>query len=252
MNGSVVTLKVGPTIDQPAPGTADRWLAAFTGHRCAACENRSATLICAACLALLPGALRPRCRICAIGLGSGEICGACLHRQPAFDASFAAFDYAAPADALIKRLKFGRMAGLARWFAAAMTQRLPDSLEADLIVPVPLAAGRLRERGFNQAWSLASETAKRLAERRGKPVLARWNIANRVIDTPALAQLGEDARAKQIRGAFLIRDPQCVEGLHVLAVDDVMTTGATMNEFARTLKRAGAARVSCLLACRTM
>jgi ComF family protein len=203
-------------------------------------------------VALLPGAQRPRCRVCAIGLGSGEICGACLHKQPAFDASFAAFDYAAPADALIKRLKFGQMAGLARWFATAMAQRLPESLDADLILPVPLAASRLRERGFNQAWSLAVETTGLLARQRGKPVLARWNVASRVIDTPALAQLGEEARARQIRGAFLIRDPQCLEGLHVLAVDDVMTTGATMNEFARTLKRAGAARVSCLLACRTM
>ncbi len=239
-------------MDHLAPSTTGSWLAALTGHRCAACENRSATLVCAACLALLPGAPRPRCRVCAIALGSGEICGACLHKEPSFDASFAAFDYAAPADALIKRLKFGQMAGLARWFAAAMAQRLPESFETDLILPVPLAASRLRERGFNQAWSLARETAGQLARRNGRRPVTRWDIASRVIDTPALAQLGEEARARQIRGAFVIRDPRSVEGLHVLAVDDVMTTGATMDEFARTLKRAGATRVSCLLACRTM
>ena len=231
---------------------AQTGLAALLGYRCAGCAQRSRALVCGPCVAQLPGAKRLRCLVCARSLGSGAICGACLHHPPAFDASFTSFDYAAPADELIKRLKFGQMVGLADWFAVHMAKQLPNDLDAALIMPVPLAASRLRARGFNQAWHLARGVAQCLKQcGRPAPPLD-WKIARRIIDTPALAQLGMAARRSQIRGAFSIVAPQKIKGQSILLVDDVMTTGATMHELARTLKRAGAARVSCLLACRTV
>jgi ComF family protein len=196
-----------------------------------------------------PGGARSRCSVCAIALASSAVCGACLHKPPAFDAAFAAFDYAAPIDRLVKQMKFGRTPGLAAWLGTHMAARLPAGFAADLIVPVPLAPRRLRERGFNQAHSLAAQV--HASGRAGRAVL-RWNLAQRVIDTAALAGLGDAARRSEIRGAFVLTEPQAVAGLHVLVIDDVMTTGATLHEFARTLRRAGAVRVSCLVACRTL
>lgn len=218
----------------------------LVGHRCLACQRPAARLVCAACEAALPGAQRSRCSVCAIGLASAAhgstVCGACLRHPPAFDASFAAFDYAQPADALVRALKFGQQFGLAALFAQHLAGRLPPAWRCDLLIAVPLSRERLATRGYNQGWLVLQHLPSALGAR-------DWRVVQRTRDTAPQMDLPFDARRKNMRGAFAVAgDVQCK---HVGVVDDVMTTGHTLQELARTLKQAGAARVSNLVVART-
>jgi len=116
----------------------------------------------------------------------------------------------------------------------------------DLIIPVPLHARRLRQRGFNQAYQLV----------RGWPSRERSGIAREVLvrrrPTPPQTGLGRRDRRKNIRGAFTVADGKRIDGKRILLIDDVMTTGATLNECAGVLRSAGAARVDCLTLARSL
>ncbi|MCM8564009.1 ComF family protein [Thauera linaloolentis] len=200
--------------------------------------------LCAACLAELPRRPRSACPVCALpGLGGGP-CGQCLRELPAYDATLALFDYAFPIDVLIHALKYRHQLSVAAFLAAELCA-LGESaaLGADLILPMPLHVRRLAERGFNQA----VELARPLARSTGLPMeLAR---VRKLRDTPPQASLARDERLRSPRGVFCC--DRALDGLHVLVVDDVMTTGATLNELARCLKRQGAVRVTNLVVART-
>jgi ComF family protein len=175
-------------------------------------------------------------------------CGACLAAPPRFDATFALADYRAPLAQLAVALKFhGRLAiarDLAERLARAANQR-GGFIEPriDLMIPVPLSAKRLAARGYNQAWEIARPLARRLGIRAAATATVRG------ADTPPQAQLDAAARHRNLRAAFAVTAP--IKGLHIAVVDDVMTSGATLEALARTLKRAGAARVTNLVAFRT-
>ena len=196
---------------------------------------------CADCLADLPQLPRSRCSVCAVALPSGTICAACLDRPPRYDSVSAACAYAFPIDALIRSYKYGRNLTLAPALGAALLSAAPSSVDA--IVPMPLSDARLRERGFNQAHELARYAGRRI----GVPVLA--HACRRVTDTAPQATLPWAERARNVRGAFVC--DASFEGMSVALVDDVMTTGATLNELARVVKRAGAARVCAWVVART-
>lgn len=117
-------------------------------------------------------------------------------------------------------------------------------LDADLIVPLPLHPLRLRERGFNQALEIARIVA------RAWQLPLDYRSCERSHHSPPQASLPWKERLRNVRGAFLCRSD--LTGRHVAAVDDVMTSGATLNEFARSLKKAGAARVTNLVVARTL
>ena len=191
-------------------------------------------LLCAACDADLPRLPHARCAVCALPIASGCVCGACLDHPPCFDRVMAVFAYRFPVDALVHAFKYGgdlavgSMLGQA--LGAAVTER------ADLIIPMPLARKRLRERGFNQA----RELARSVGSLTGIPVAA--DICRKVIETQPQAALPWRERAKNVRSAFVC-DADLTEK-KVAVIDDVMTTGATLNELARNLKRAGATQVS--------
>jgi ComF family protein len=220
---------------------------------CALCGASGADVVCAPCHADYLGATRPRCRCCANPVPADTapgLCGACLAERPAFDATIAAADYAAPLDQLVLRLKFGAGLALAPWFG----QALRDAVLAhagfalpDLLCPVPLGPARLVQRGFNQAL----EIARPLAASLGVPLAPR--LAVRVRDTDAQSGVAPLERLANIRGAFeLGPDAQeRVAGRHVGLVDDVMTSGHTLNELAAVFKQAGAVRVSNLVFART-
>lgn len=197
--------------------------------------------LCAACEADL-SANAPACRVCAQPL-SGESaatlqCGACLRRSPLFDASYCPFRYAYPLDHLVRGLKYegavahGRVLSelLARRIHTARTVALPD-----VIVPVPLAQRRFRERGYNQAIELARYVGKRLK------IPIRTDLVMRTRETREQAALNKRERRRNIRGAFAATGT--LSAAHVAIVDDVITTGSTVNELARVLKRAGAVKV---------
>ena len=211
---------------------------------CALCATPTGTdLVCAACAGALPHP-PPACARCALPSAHDGLCGRCLVDPPAYDRSHAAFVYAFPLDRLVQSFKYHGTLGYADWFAHAMLERRAESPAADVLIPLPLAKSRQRERGFNQAL----EIAKPLSRWTGIPLLA--GAAIRVRDTPPQASLPWNERAKNIRGAFACA--AALAGRHVIVIDDVMTTGASLEEFAKTLKQAGAASVENWVIARTL
>jgi ComF family protein len=171
-----------------------------------------------------------------------------MKQPPSFDASFALADYRAPLDTLAVGLKFRARLALAGEFARRLARLAQDAAHddtdwPDVIAPVPLAARRLTGRGYNQAWQIAKPLARALQVRSDATLLQR------VIHTAPQSRLDLDARRHNVGHAF--RVAKAVRGLHVGIVDDVMTTGATLNVLAHTLKAAGARRVTNFVALRT-
>jgi ComF family protein len=178
-------------------------------------------------------------------------CGTCLDQPPAYDATFAAVDYAAPVDQLVIALKFGGRLAMTPLFAQTMRDallRAPAGNLPDVLLPVPLGSGRLQRRGYNQAL----EIAKPLSRSLGIPLQARWLKRSR--DTHAQSSLHPDERRKNVRNAFMIAPEHIdhLQRLHVGLVDDVMTTGETLHELAATLKLHGVTRVSNFVFARTL
>jgi ComF family protein len=217
---------------------------ALLAQDCILCQAASGErLICEACERDLPSSASacPRCALA--GPGNGE-CGACLADPPHYDASYAAFTYAYPVDALIQALKYGGQLALAGLFARKLQARIGQAAGVDLIVPLPLHPARLAERGFNQA----VEIARALSRESGIRMDA--HLARRVRYTAPQTNLPWRERTANVRQAFSCeRD---LAGVSVAVIDDVMTTGATLNEFARTLKASGAARVENWVIARTL
>jgi ComF family protein len=190
---------------------------------------------CDACRDELPGRLVPRCPVCAEEIPGAQVCGRCLRHPPAFSHVLAAASYAFPLDAVIQRLKYGRDLSLARPLAQLLIERVRQEAPPDLVVGMPLSARRIRERGFNQA----SEIARRVAA----AIDARFepDVVERVRDAAPQASLPLEQRASNIRGAFGVRGS--LTGHTVAVVDDVLTTGASLNELAISLRAAGATAV---------
>lgn len=214
---------------------------ASIGQNCLLCEAESgADLLCSACAGELPLLPEP-CPRCALPSPAGVVCGSCLNHPPHFDGTLALWRYEFPCDRLLQALKYRARLALAGYFARSLVSRaLP---KVDLIVPMPLHSRRLAERGFNQALEIARGVARHL----GVKIEPRG--VQRVRNTAPQTGLPYEERAKNVRGAF-----QCnldFAGASVAVVDDVMTTGATLNEVARVLKRAGATRVENLVIART-
>lgn len=214
----------------------------FATH-CLLCDEPApARGICDTCWQDFPWLAAPCCTICAHPLATPGICGRCLAEPPHFDQVIAATRYGFPVDGLIQACKYGGRLATVRALAATLNQHQPA--RADLIVPMPLSAQRLRERGFNQALELARVVAGSMQA----PVDATLCIKMR--ETPPQTRLPWKERRKNIRGAFVVLGD--ITGQHVIVVDDVLTTGATLNELARNLKLAGAASVTGWVVARTV
>ena len=201
-------------------------------------------LCCAACAADLPRLSAEHCPVCALPTLAGSICGHCLKQPPPFDHTVAAFGYKFPLDKLIQALKYRDRLILVNFLAEALVQRI--TTQPDCIVALPLHAIRLRERGFNQSLLLAHQISRRV----GIPLLA--DACNRVRNTPPQSSLPWKERDKNMRQAFACKPGADVRGKHVAVVDDVMTSGASIGELARALKKAGAKEVSAWVAARTL
>ncbi|OOV91739.1 ComF family protein [Pseudomonas sp. MF4836] len=212
------------------------------------CDNPQP--ICVECEAELPW-LGPQCRICALPLPqAGLTCGECLRRVPAFSQVVAPWSYGFPVDSLITRFKhgakwpFGRLLG--ELLSQSLHHRFNDGLpRPELLLPVPLASRRLRERGFNQAALLAQWLGQ------GLGIAVDEGMLLRMQDTPAQQGLDAPARRRNLRRAFSLADKARVGGRHLALVDDVLTTGATAETLARLLLDAGAHRVDVYCLART-
>lgn len=226
------------------------------GAPCRLCGRWQPEVVCHACLQVL-APLRPRCPRCALSLPAGhpadEPCTLCEDYPPEFDRAVAALDYVAPWTTLIGRLKFDEEPALARMLGGLLAQRVAPGLqrlrpaERPLVIPAPLSAQRLQERGYNQAELLARTATQALRV----PMLPDALV--RVRHTERLMGLSADERRQAIRGAYAVRDRALprLRGRHVALVDDVMTTGATLEEMTRTLQDAGVRSVSVWVVART-
>jgi ComF family protein len=201
------------------------------GGSCFLCRGAARTLLCGRCDAELPRLTRPLCPRCALHSPRGELCGRCLADPPHYDATVAALAYEFPADVLVQALKFRGELAIAPLLGDFLKEKIHPEL-IDLVIPVPLSTERLRHRGYNQA----AEIARHI--RADKLELA---LCVRSRDAPPQAGLPLAERRRNVRRAFSCR--RTLEGATVAVVDDVMTTGATLDEVAAALKRAGATRV---------
>lgn len=221
-----------------------RLLASALPGSCLLCGADSPTsLICAACEADLPTLPSALCPLCNEQTTHGERCGACLKEAPHFERTSARFRYDFPVDRIIHALKYGHQLAVADWLAGQMLDALTTA-ELELIIPLPLHSARLRERGFNQSVEIAGRLGKRLK----LPVDRSTVLRTRA--TPPQAELPLKERHKNVRGAFECRGD--FSGQRILLVDDVMTTGATLNECARVLKLHGASTVHVAVAARAL
>lgn len=188
---------------------------------------------CSRCAASLPRGTAP-----------GSLCGRCLRSPPDFDSVFAPFRYAPPLDRLVIDLKYNDALHLARALARLLANAASQARRPlpDVFIPVPLHRRRLRERGYNQSL----EIARFLGRSMRTPIAAR--AATRVRDTQPQATLSEGQRAQNVRHAFRADWP--LEGMRVAIVDDVMTTGHTVDALARALRRQGASFIDVWLAAR--
>lgn len=195
--------------------------------------------ICPSCYQSLP-LIKHACVQCALPL-EGErhahsLCGRCLNRVPAFDRSVSLMRYDNRAVQLITRYKFHDSLSYSRLLAELLLIRLAEIRMPDCLIAVPLHASRLRERGYNQS----HELGKILASRLGIPLQSEAVV--RVRETCQQTGLDAKQRRQNIRGAFAVVAP--IEYKHVAIIDDVVTTGSTVNELARVLKKAGVETVS--------
>ncbi|MGK5080685.1 phosphoribosyltransferase family protein [Janthinobacterium sp. HLX7-2] len=232
------------------------WLGATVlPAQCALCGIGCPQVLCPPCRAQYlgqgRGQARPHCRQCANRLDDvAQLCGRCLRQRPAYDATITAFDYAAPVDQLLLQLKFGARLALAPLFAQllyAAVQQQSGWERPQLLCPVPLGSARLAERGFNQALEIARPLARLLQ----LPLQPR--LAQRVRETKAQSGVAPQERQANLAQAFAIAPEQAalLPGCHVGIVDDVMSSGHTVNALAAACKRAGAAKVSILVVART-
>ena len=224
-------------------------LAALLPSQCVICRSWDAGRLCRRCHDRFITQVA-RCPGCALPLtGSQPFCGECLRQPLPFERCIAALDYDWPWNGVIATLKFREGLDLAPVLAALLLQALRREAPppVDVLLPLPLGPQRLRERGYNQSWELARRVAPAL------DVAADARLLLRLFDTPRQSGLARDERGANVRGAFGIAPARlsALRGRRVALVDDVMTTGATAAEAARTLLDAGAAAVQLWVLART-
>lgn len=211
---------------------------------CILCGNSAANDqdLCTACLNDLPS-LTHACPRCANPLPDSHtplICGQCLKQPPPFDVTHALYFYKLPITQLILKLKFNHALLHAHILGHLLTKKICAEWYLNkplpsMIIPVPLHPDRLKERGFNQALEIARPVAKHLA------LPLNYHIGQRIKHTAAQAILPARQRQKNIKNAFTVTHN--LSGQHIAIIDDVITTGHTIREFASALKSAGAQQI---------
>lgn len=239
-SGSLESMPVAVNQRAPVPVDGCRlgWWRTLWPPRCLACGERGhgARDLCQACTAALPWN-RIACPRCALPLATPAIaCGACLRRSPPLDAVVAACRYARPLDRLLPRFKFHGDLAAGRLLAQLMIDACAALPRPDAVIPIPLHRARLRSRGYDQALELARPLARALV------LPLRRDALLRVRPTSQQSELSALARRRNVRDAFAVGADAALPA-HVVLVDDVMTTGATLHAAASALRRAGVQRV---------
>lgn len=242
------TMDTGAMITETLSSLAASLMGLVYDNTCPVCRSRADRYtyfpICATCFESATGYQGPSCRQCARPFVSrySEICGDCLSTPPPFQRSLSYGLYEGVLMQAIHLIKFGGIRRLAAPLAARLASLdLPH--EADAIVPVPMTIRGLRKRGFNQA-ALMGHGLGRL-----KGIPLRLGLLEKIKEIPPQVGLNRAARLRNVKGAFMAtKDAQ---GLNIILMDDVITTGATVRECALALKKAGAANITALSIART-
>ncbi len=214
----------------------DRYAWLVPMQPCCVCAAASRPGLCRDCWQELP-VNAPACPICALPLAVALPCPACLQKTPPYARTLAPLRYEFPVSILIQRLKFHQQLHLARLLGLLLAQSVREwQMERpEVLIPMPLHRERLRSRGFNQSLLLARELSRTLR------IAVDARCCQRERDTPAQIGLSARQRRQNLRGAFLL--PRQIHYQHVVIVDDVITSGASMTELASVLRRAGVERV---------
>lgn len=203
--------------------------------------------LCEGCLDEMPWLTSPYCPRCSKPIPSPTTpihrCGDCISRPPPFDSARSLLVYQEELFPLIHRMKYAPKPWMARFFGFLMGEVLAEDIEAlglHGIIPIPLHLKRLRQRGFNQAYLMARGVARRLGIQvmTGLLIRERW--------TEPQVGLSRRLRERNVRGAFRALEPTEIRGKRWLLVDDVYTTGSTLREAAKVLRKASAAEVHVL------
>jgi len=220
-------------------GRLPRLLQVLWPPRCLVCGERGdrGRDLCRSCAGALPW-LRTACPTCALPLPMpASACGACLRRAPPLAAVHAAFVYARPLDRLLPRFKFHGDLAAGRLLSQLLADACADWTHPAALVPIALHRARLRQRGYDQALELA----RPLARRHGIALRPQLLVRTRATAAQSV-QADASARRRNLRDAFTVPAGIALPA-HVVLVDDVMTTGATLHAAAKALRRAGVARV---------
>jgi len=204
--------------------------------------------ICTLCEQDLPW-LGKACYRCALPLKNTDdtsICGHCLQQRPHFDHSIALFHYAAPIDHLLNQIKFKQRLANAHILGTLLTTKIKQAYQGknlpQMLIPVPLHKKRLGKRGYNQALELARPIAALL------PIKIDKLNCQRICHTPPQMHLKAKQRRQNLHNAFIIKKPPAK---HIAIIDDVMTTGSTVSEFSKALRKAGAQKIDVWVCART-
>ena len=219
------------------------WSRIFNSRRCLLCDAHGAPL-CAACQRDWPAVGPHLCPRCGLPSPDGQCCCHCQRQPPAFDRTRAAAWYQWPVDSVIHAFKYRQALWLGPPLATCLQQALPEVPDIDALLPMPIANDRLRERGYNQAERLASPLARLLQ----RPLLTHG--IQRRTSSHHQADLPLAARRQNVKQSFTLTTADWPERLAI--VDDVMTTGATADELAATLKTAGVRHIEIWVLARTL
>lgn len=207
--------------------------------------------LCPDCAAKLTPIVPPFCAKCSEpfdgAITSAFDCANCAHRRLYFDAAVSAYRSRGIVRHVLLNFKYGRQIHLrhlvGRWLLDALHDERVRLRQFDLIVPVPLHPTKRRERGFNQAELLARYVSQQCG-------IACRSVLERIHYTTTQTAFDRNERMQNLRGAFRLRQSRDVRKLRVLLIDDVLTTGSTVSECARVLKKSGAASVHAITAAR--
>jgi ComF family protein len=241
-----------------APRLVRRAIRFFLPNHCTNCHswltddpNPHFCSDCWSTIALMPEARCTRCdhpfpSSIATTYSPHHVCQSCAERPPAYTRAWTLYPYMPPLQHAIHLFKYQGKVSLAAPLAALMIARLPPLNSVDVIIPVPLHVERLRQREFNQSLLLADHIGRHL----DTPV-AYTNLV-RTAPTPAQTTLSRKSRQNNLRRAFAVRRPDAIINKRILLIDDVFTTGATVNECAKALRKAGSGDVFALTLGRTV
>lgn len=245
-------------VTESVPGLMRRAIRFFLPVHCSSCSSLLADdpipHFCADCwsaISLMPDARCARCdrpfpSSIATTYSPHHVCQPCAERPPSYTKAWTLYPYMPPLQHAIRLFKYQGKVSLAAPLAALMVARLPPLDSVDMIMPVPLHIQRLREREFNQSLLLADQIGRRL------DIPVAYTNLIRIASTPAQTILSRKSRQKNLRRVFAVRRPDAIVKKRILLIDDVFTTGATVNECAKTLRKAGSGDVFVMTLGRTM